>query len=531
MAVDQVINLSANGGDASAGEIAKTSAALNGVSNVSKGMEEQFSHRFTHIGLQMFAGDLLRTSGLGAETRQIVGTMQTAIMGASSAFGAAAGPILLVVSGLTAVVAIAAKVIDKHGEEAVAIQKVIDAQSKQKAGYDSEIKSLQDYAAAGGNVTKAMSDLLKADQAVANQIQTSLLEQQSKEIEALIKQRDEIGKQQAVHDAWTKALAVVKGGMLEVAKTIGDAVIPGISLFADGVKSLISHFQGMFGAIGQHITLTGQFKEKYDQLTAAIAKMQVTHQQTASHVVADFAKMAQAAEDHKNKVIQATMDEMNERRTADEAENARELQGMDNRVERFIADKQKEVEANQKALEQQQKAADQIFKQIGSDVGNAFAAMIVKGESFTKAMSDAFSRMAEQIISDLIRIIIEQELLLALEEMTGTQGIASSGGGLFGGAFASGGSAVVSQPTLFLAGEAGPEIASFTPVGAGGGSSGGGGGVGQVNINLNVDHIEGNSPAATLDMLSQEIRRQTVAGRIFATTVAGVANNYPNQAF
>jgi hypothetical protein len=50
----------------------------------------------------------------------------------------------------------------------------------------------------------------------------------------------------------------------------------------------------------------------------------------------------------------------------------------------------------------------------------------------------------------------------------------------FGGAMADGGSGVVSRPTLFLAGEAGPEHYNFTPVGRGGG---GGGNTLHVNVN------------------------------------------------
>jgi hypothetical protein len=235
-------------------------------------------------------------------------------------------------------------------------------------------------------------------------------------------------------------------------------------------------------------------------------------------------------------VIGAFQAEMNLRRSLQQADDDWTLQSMDNRMNAWIKNQQQMTKEQQKQLDLQQKQAEKIFNQIGSDFGNAFAQMIVEGKSFTEQMQQAFTRMAEQIISDLVRIIMEQELLFMWQSMTGTVGsgnLLGGGGGGFGGMFATGGSVVVDKPTMFMAGEGGPEIASFTPVGqAGGGDSGGSGGsVGNVQITLNVDHIQGNDPSGTLDMLSDQIRRETVSGRRFASTVAGVAARYPNMAY
>lgn len=531
--IEQQITLSAVGGDSSAGEIAKTSNALGAVTQMSGNMEQAFSHRFTHIGLQLFGQDLLRTSGLGAEARQIIGTVQVAVMSASSAFGAAGGPILLVVGGLTALVGIAMKVIDAHKQEAEAIQKVIDTQNQQKKAYDDDISSLTRYAAAGGTMTTALNQILASEKALSADMKENLLVNQQKEIEALEKQRDQLGQQQTMHQVWTNAMNLAKTAIIDIAKSIGDILIPGITLFTTGVTNLVQHLQQMIGTVGQHVVLTGQFKQKYDELTASIAKMQVQHTATANGTISDLKAMADAAAKYTQQRENNELAMYKEMQSIRNADDAQQKQQMDNRLNYWIQTKQAEIDAQAKASAEEEKTVKKYTDQIAGDIGQAFAKTLVEGQNFGDAMKAMFDKIIEQIIEDLIKVIIEQQVLFYWETMTGTQGVASAGGGIFGGAFATGGSVVVDRPTMFMAGEGGPEIATFTPVGqaGGGGGGGGGGSVGSVNITMNVDHIDGNDPAGTLNMLTDQIRRETVAGRQFATTVAGVAARYPNMAY
>ena len=74
---------------------------------------------------------------------------------------------------------------------------------------------------------------------------------------------------------------------------------------------------------------------------------------------------------------------------------------------------------------------------------------------------------------------------------------------------ADGGDWLVTQPTLFLAGEAGPERATFTPLGGGNGGGGGGGDTFYVTINAGGANAQG-----VADMLNKDdIRRRTGARR------------------
>lgn len=82
----------------------------------------------------------------------------------------------------------------------------------------------------------------------------------------------------------------------------------------------------------------------------------------------------------------------------------------------------------------------------------------------------------------------------------------------FGGAQANGGDYMVNRPTLFLAGEAGPERATFTPIGG----RGGGGGFGDINIYIQGGiRQDGDSVERMAEKLGFEFERQTRTSRGF----------------
>lgn len=115
----------------------------------------------------------------------------------------------------------------------------------------------------------------------------------------------------------------------------------------------------------------------------------------------------------------------------------------------------------------------------------------------TQSVSKAFRSMAASIISDLMRIAIQQAIMAPLKGMLG--GLFADGGAFEGGVqkFATGG--VVTRPTLFpmargagLMGEAGPEAIMPLKRGPNGklgveASGAGGGGTQNVVVNVNVE--------------------------------------------
>ena len=128
--VDVNITMSASGGSASAAEIGKAESALNGVSASSGRMEGMFQHKFQHIGLMLFAGDALRASGLGAETRQVITALNLALTAGAGAAGLSSGGLMLVVTALGALAGIAIKVIGHEKSLADATEKAVEADDK-----------------------------------------------------------------------------------------------------------------------------------------------------------------------------------------------------------------------------------------------------------------------------------------------------------------------------------------------------------------------------------------------------------------
>ena len=127
------------------------------------------------------------------------------------------------------------------------------------------------------------------------------------------------------------------------------------------------------------------------------------------------------------------------------------------------------------------KIIDVVSKDIASSFSTAVGDMLFEGKSFAESITKAFKDMAKQIIMDIVRMEIEWMIWMSLR---------SSFGGPFAflGGYASGGTVYADKPTMAIFGEAGPEIATFTPVsGIGGGSTqtkGGGSSVGNVYVNV-----------------------------------------------
>ena len=88
------------------------------------------------------------------------------------------------------------------------------------------------------------------------------------------------------------------------------------------------------------------------------------------------------------------------------------------------------------------------------------------GEAFVALWQSILDAVLQKIADFIASAIVEELFSIVLSISTG-----GLGGGLFGGLldgiFQSGGSRVVSRPTLFMAGEAGPERVQFSPLGGG----------------------------------------------------------------
>lgn len=459
------IVLTTTGGSAAAEEVDKAGNAIRNLTTASSGMEAQFQHRFQHIGLMLFAGDALRASGLGAETRQVIGALNTALIAGETAFGAAAGPVFLFVAALTAVAGIVVKVIEHHQSLIASLEQVHSAQQASIQSLDANVKSIDNYIAAGGEVTPAINAWKDAENnLLAAQIKRQIVTDQQLVSELKTVIADDQRKD--------KTLSLAQSYELLGAAVLRQA---GATQMADSI------IQRVTASINnQNLAL--------EQNKAHLAEVQIELDNLQKGTITDFKAMSDAAVQHRDAVIKATHDEMEARREAQDKEDQHEREIMDYHVQKFIDGQHQMEKESEAALKKMADVVKGVSGQIGNDLGSAFAKSLVEGKDFTAQMQDAFKRMAEQIIEKIIQMIVEWEVFTALTGFGPTAGIGAAGLKSLG--FATGGSAVVDQPTMFMAGEAGPELATFSPLGSSGGGSSGGGTVNNINVSVTANGID-----------------------------------------
>lgn len=481
--VEANIVLTTTGGDQAATEVNKATMAINSMTSASSGMQEQFTHRFQHIGLMLFAGDALRAAGLGMETRQIINGLNTALIAGEAAGGMASGGFLLVVAALTALAGIAVKVIEHHKDNAEALEKSTDAAIKDAQAASKQVDVIQEYLDAGGRLTALEKQEFEAKKNLA-EATAQLAETELKQAIPAINQHIVALEEQRAH------LVAQAATVNALSETWLAKYIPPFRLAAEIAKA----FSGN----------SSQLTQKLGEIDVALEKQIVKLKEYQVSLIDIRHGNAINWEEKKKQIEEETQNHLNQVQTEIKMHqeigkiHADERKRMDERIK-------SSVHEHQQLYKQEEEAAKHMSDQIGSAVGNAFAKSLVEGKDFTTEMKAAFKQMAEQIIADIVRMIVEWEILTAL-------GFPAAGGGgnlmaAFGGRFASGGSAVVDSPTMFMAGEAGPEVATFTPIGSGGGGSGGGT-TNNINISVTANGVDDPQELARKvgPALIQEIR-------------------------
>lgn len=475
---EAVISIRTVGGDQAASEIDKATNALNRTASSSANLQNRFQERFQHIGLKIFAGDALRASGLGKETRAVIGTLNLALTAGAEAAGIASGGITLVIAALTALAGIVMTVIEHHKSHVEALQKLEAQQKKDVEGTDKIIESLTKYRDAVGGLDTSQQKLLDTTKAL-NAVQAQMASSTAGAmLGALEKQQVSIKDTIATLEVQLRAIETLRASNAEYSQqgTMANirmtASVNLVNEKLDKQKLALAQVsQGIAKTVDQIRAYGGLAPKEYDKATeAALA---------AAKKQKEYAKGLQEAVDAAFRGSQESHQRM--------------LDGEAAMTE--YADKQQEKQL-QKWVEQSKSAIDFV----GNSFGTATARMLVEGKDFTEEMSKAFTNMAEHIIEKIIQMIAEWAIFTALSGFGGPVGMIGAAGLKSSGfAMAEGGTVRVDQPTLFMAGEAGPEMASFTPLSRMGGSTGGGGGgggdihIGSINTTVqgvqNTDQI------------------------------------------
>jgi len=445
--VDVNITMRAAGGSESAGEIQKAETAVTNLTSSSNALQNQFQRRFQHIGLMLFAGDALRASGLGMEARQVIVLLNTALTEGATAAGLSSGGIMLIVTALAALVGIAAKVIEHHKTMEEQTKKQLEQDTKTLENIREQIGELDKYAVNVGHLNKVQKDYLDTLKAIgaeeAKKKNEDLIDRIAQLNLSIVKEKEELQQVTLFHNA-------LKGG--EMGKAVEDSTKKLNDMILELHKAEVD-----MNAL--HKTGTGTFKDMAKSAeTAAEA-----HKKAAEKIKSEHEKAAAASSKAWD-------------------EHSREME---------------------KRMQEEGEFVGKVADRIGGDLGNAFAKSLVEGKSFTDQMKAAFRNMAEQIIADIVRIMVKWAALSAMGFPVGG-GAVGGFGHLLG--FATGGQVMVDRPTLFLAGEAGPEMATFTPLSASASTSTGGSRGGDVyNVSMPITVSGVNDPDRLASLIGPKI--------------------------
>ena len=536
--ISQNISLTTTGATEAAAAISTNAAALDNVTKASGGMQAQFQQRFQHIGLQMFAAQSLGAIGLSGETRQAVMLMNTALTGVEAAAGISSGGLTLLLTALVAVGMAVYEVIQKHTALIASLNATHAAQQKSIVTTDDAISSIKNYIEAGGQVTPILQKWLNAEEALRT-AQINL--QKATDLETISTLKSSIAKEEGAGHTLTIAQTyeLLAGAILHTV---------GASQLSDAMVQKITS-----SVIEQNLSLA---KNK-----AALAAIELEYNNLKNGVTSSLAAQTAATAGY-TKNVEALYLEMNKRREdSTKAEDATERRIMDQHMSAFIDDQQEQVAAHDAAQDAMQKKAKAIGDVMGKDLGTAVADWVMKGESFTQSMQHLFEQMAEQFIEKVIMMAVEWAVLKAVMSIYpgGAAAYTTMSNAAYpavaqgayqgigqGGAQAEGGTYRVDQPTMFMAGEAGPEIATFTPLsdinnpnagGGGGGnvtsSSGGGSGpitVGDINVSLSLASLGTTDVNKMLQQLATAIRTSSADAIRFAVTSANLASKNATRA-
>jgi hypothetical protein len=419
MAESQIgLTITTNGASEASSALGGVSQGMQGISQSHMDLKGKFQERFQHIGLMLFAGDALRAAGLGRETRMVINTMNIALNSTAMAGGLASGGIMLVVTALVALSGILATVLKHHKNLFDQLEKTNKSHHEELKATIEIVDSIKEYEKETGKMPgylKAWEDSEKNLMKIQIQRQ---IEGDKAQISALILLMNE---EERHREKLKEAISDNEIIIAQVKKAAG----------------MTDVYQGMLvtqnkGLKDVNSTIT-EHKAKLDQLIASVRLLR-----------------SEGTDDIKKLTVRLLRSEGTDdiKKLTEEHKKARE------EADR-LAKKHDELYKHVK------EASDKIIKEFGM----ANAKMIVEGKSFGEEMGNVFKNMAEMFIELVTEMMVKW---VAFQALTGGFGFSEIGVGSFLGVLpqASGGNYLVERPTMFLAGEAGPEMATFTPLAA-----------------------------------------------------------------
>lgn len=497
--IRQNITIGTAGGPEAAAMMERLSGGLRGMGNASEEMQTRFAHKFEHAGLHVFNAQLLETVGITGHARPILQALTFSMTEAAAAAGLAAGTLGLII-GVVGLAAAAFKLMhDSHEKHKEDLEKTVKAETDVLNTTANLINTLDAYKQAVKTMAPELAALMRATQdldavqrehlthteglalansqkkLLANKDEIASLEQSKREAEAKMLV---LGKETAIY---SENAAYVK----TYEKSIRDLKDADVVLEQETRRlqaDIKAQGEGYSDAATKAKTL------------AEAAKANAVAQKEYADFIAHGFKEQQAAETEYEKFHQKMVNEastatdtsvskhINTKRreldtefdmerqhlersalTFNQYNNAIEQLDRDQaRVHEALAEEKARVDASH--LTHLATATKTAFDAANLAVSTAIGAMIVEGKSW----HDAFVNFTKSIETAFISMV--SQMLVKWAVFQAITGFGGAGSIPFASAFtgfkprALGGEDIVDRPTLFLAGDAGPERVNFTPM-------------------------------------------------------------------
>lgn len=549
-------------GTAAIGALNGVSNAFNGISKAHGHLKTNFTERFQHIGVELFGHQVLKTMGVVGPMRQVLSTVNMAVGQFAAGIGLAGSAIAPYVFGLTALAAVFQLVSKHHKDITEELAKSNKAVGDQTKAYTETLGAIAEYNKELGHLPQSLKDVRDATLealGATEKMHTHTMGMQMAEIQrAMALEREHLGELQKNASEIEELIAKNNGAAIswkgysltvdearrfvnkyneetgvlntkltqqqaQYATLKGDiaAIGKGFLSAADMAKSMTKEHKDASDTAEKHAAALRGLNNALSGLQAKEAE----YQQTLAGFDSSMAGKISAS-----RKWEIAQEQIINRTYANEVAAARKAglgtQALQRQHQATLTALHAAGSAQREAAERQfwgisaQYAQGfgltfmTAFNTVSQTFSQNFAKMMLDGKHWSESFQGFVKNVAQTFVAAVIEMQIRWAALLAMRGLAamfsgGASEVAAGGinelttHGMLSLPIlpqATGGSHMVTSPTLFLAGEAGPERATFTPMGGGGGGRGGGGPV--FNITQNI------SGAANPTEVGREIVRQ-----------------------
>jgi hypothetical protein len=489
-------------GDATGGvqAIDSTTAAFERFKTKHTELKSVFSERFEHAGLFLFSRQVFGLAGMSELARHVMGVVTLGldqVAGAAGVATAELAPLLLVVGGSIALF--------EHFHK----------------GHQDAADSLGQLAKKQGDALKMTDELKDALEKYSHAI--NALPADLRGLAAAYGALDEVQRRVLMHtegqlmassQAQVAALKEQKERTLEAAAALREHMTqlqPWETGYKSAEETLRKYGQRVDDINGKIIESGAQYEKAKADIDAqaagyANATDKIDKLSKAEDVVAEKQKKAA--------ISAIEMAAARERAEAKRYAHQMEMEAQEaKRQDEALTKRMHFYGISATMAEDLERVEGQAFQSAANGAGRAFAQMAVDGKNFEQGMKQVFKNVEEEFISDIASMMIKWAAFQAITGM----GFSFSGGpgaptNMFTmGAHATGTDHYVDRPTPFIAGEAGLERVTVTPItGASSSrpSSSGSGGGGNTSVSVTVNVSTGADPNAIGQAVIKAIRGQ-----------------------